>query len=493
MKVKTSIVKKNTKKNTKRVNKRKTLRRNYRTISKIGGFLFYNNNISPGLEIVKYDINENYKLYGLIYYNNEDRTILNNIYNKPKKSIGNITEIQTYNKYEEYSKNINNYNILYNTSYNTISNEKPNEKPKCIINFDEFMKIEYVKNSTKNIEDEELIKICKKKYGDIYGDIYILKEPIIKTTPFEKNDYIEPTTKQMIEQFYTDIYRNTYYKIKENKIKENKIHDDNINQKSNNKTKKENRTLVELLSVKLNLKPPENKKVNPLIIQLVNQTIDVNPIAVHVSITLKLEKCMALINYLIIDEDINKFMKIDIIGCINDDDDNRNLISRMYMICDLYIDIDNNKPELYKTEIWDNYSYMYYNEKIWNIEIFEYIKQIQQSIEDVQKNLSSKTNADSIKNVIDLLTKIYGIKSKMEFNKNLILYKYMIIIYKILDEVIEASNKLIHPEKGYKAQQTYINTLKKLNEDNDNLYKKIFPNQNNNNNSGYNTSSITSN
>ena len=202
---------------------------------------------------------------------------------------------------------------------------------------------------------------------------------------------------------------------------------------------------------------------------------------------------MALINYLIIDEDINKFMKIDIIGCINDDDDNRNLISRMYMICDLYIDIDNNKPELYKTEIWDNYSYMYYNEKIWNIEIFEYIKQIQQSIEDVQKNLSSKTNADSIKNVIDLLTKIYGIKSKMEFNKNLILYKYMIIIYKILDEVIEASNKLIHPEKGYKAQQTYINTLKKLNEDNDNLYKKIFPNQNNNNNSGYNTSSITSN
>ena len=112
MKVKTSIVKKNTKKNTKRVNKRKTLRRNYRTISKIGGFLFYNNNISPGLEIVKYDINENYKLYGLIYYNNEDRTILNNIYNKPKKSIGNITEIQTYNKYEEYSKNINNYNII---------------------------------------------------------------------------------------------------------------------------------------------------------------------------------------------------------------------------------------------------------------------------------------------------------------------------------------------------------------------------------------------
>ena len=66
MKVKTSIVKKNTKKNTKRVNKRKTLRRNYRTISKIGGGDF---NIKSK-ELDK---------YGIAYYKKYDRKEINKL------------------------------------------------------------------------------------------------------------------------------------------------------------------------------------------------------------------------------------------------------------------------------------------------------------------------------------------------------------------------------------------------------------------------------
>ena len=387
MKVKTSIVKKNTKKNTKRVNKRKTLRRNYRTISKIGGGDFYINSS---------DLDK----YGIAYYKKYDREEINKL-KLPTQYIVSAEIIEQNSKLELKSGIVEpETENKYKNTYESILYEEINNKT-------------YVIDNLEEINDEHFVKDDKFEqclYNDYHrSKLYFLNDESEDIIPYFITENTENVTKKNIEVSIKDFLINKF------------------------KSSNVNHTLIsEILCQGLSAYVFKKKVFDK---NILNAGCTMG--ASHQFIFDKRN------NKFVKQYNVNcsEILKAN---------SKMYVASRVYVFCDLFIDEPTTDNKIYMTTIWDKPSYKKFLNEIWlKPEYTEDDKQmiIQKYVNSLNNDEDLKANIDIINKIIEfidkalyLISKTYFIYKKLNFNddtkKNVIYYLSLINILHFIQNKI---------------------------------------------------------